>query len=68
MALVPKIQRKTKFVSKKCSICGGIFGPESYAPTKSLFYPDGVIPVCNDCIDGILAMQDDSWTIVDKVC
>lgn len=68
MALTPKIQRKNKFVSKKCSICGGTFGPESFAPTKSLFYPDGVIPVCNDCIDGILAMQDDSWEVVDKVC
>ena len=68
MGLTPNIQKKTKFISKKCSICGGTFGPESFAPTKSLFYPDGVIPVCNDCIDGILAMQDDSWAVVDKVC
>lgn len=68
MGLAPNIQRKARFVSKKCTICQGIFGPESFAPTKSLFYPDGAIPVCNDCIDGILAMQDDSWDIIDKVC
>ena len=68
MALAPKIQRKFKFISKKCSICGGTFGPESFAPTKSLFFADGVVPVCNDCIDGILANENDSWAIVDKVC
>lgn len=68
MGLAPNIQRKSKFISKKCSICGGTFGPESYAPTKSLFFPDGVVPVCNDCIDGIIAEKDDSWGIIDKVC
>lgn len=68
MALAPKIQRKFKFISKKCSICGGTFGPESFAPTKSLFFADGVVPVCNDCIDGILANENDSWAVVDKVC
>lgn len=68
MALAPKIQRKFKFISKKCSICGGTFGPESFAPTKSLFFADGVVPVCNDCIDGILANENDSWATVDKVC
>ena len=68
MGLAPNIQRKNKFITKKCSICQGTFGPESFAPTKSLFYPDGAIPICNDCVDGILAMNDDSWEIVDKVC
>lgn len=68
MALNPNIQRKSKFISKKCSICGGIFGPESFAPTTSLFYLDGAIPICNDCVDGILAMNNGSWEIVDKVC
>lgn len=68
MGLAPNIQRKSKFISKKCSICGGTFGPESYAPTKSLFFPDGVVPVCNDCIDGIIAEKDDSWGVIDKVC
>lgn len=68
MALAPKIQRKTKFISKKCSICGGTFGPESFAPTKSLFFPDGAVPVCNDCIDGILAEKNDAWDAIDKVC
>ena len=68
MGLAPKIQRKSKFITKKCTLCGGIFGPESFAPTKSLFFADGAVPVCNDCIDGILAGQDDSWEAVDKVC
>lgn len=68
MGLAPKIQRKAKFISKRCTLCGGTFGPESFAPTKSLFFPDGAVPVCNDCIDGILAEKDDSWGAIDKVC
>lgn len=68
MGLAPNIQRKSKFISKRCTICNGTFGPESFAPTKSLFFPDGVVPVCNDCIDGILALKDDSWEAIDKIC
>lgn len=68
MGLAPNIQRKSKFISKRCSLCGGTFGPESFAPTKSLFFADGVVPVCNDCIDGILALKGDTWDAVDKVC
>lgn len=68
MGLQPVINKRAKFTLKKCSHCGQSFGPESFAPTKSLFYPDGVIPVCNDCVEQILASQGNSWEIVDKVC
>lgn len=68
MGLAPNIQKKAKFTLKKCSICGGSFGPESFAPTKSLFYVDGAIPICNDCVDSILAQNNDSWDTVDKIC
>lgn len=68
MGLAPNIQKKAKFTLKKCSICGGSFGPESFAPTKSLFYKDGAIPICNDCVDGILAQNNDDWAVVDKIC
>lgn len=68
MGLQPVINKKAKFTLKKCSHCGQSFGPESFTPTKSLFYPDGVIPVCNDCVEQILASQGNSWEIVDKVC
>ena len=53
---------------KKCSICGQSLGVDSFAPTKSLFYPDGAIPICNDCIDTILKQDDYSWNSIDKFC
>ena len=68
MGLQPIINRKAKFTLKKCSRCGQSFGPENFAPTKSIFYTDGVIPICNDCVEDILAKEGNSWEIVDKIC
>lgn len=68
MGLQPQIQKKAKFVLKKCSICGQSLGVDSFAPTKSPFYPDGAIPICNDCIDTILKQDDYSWNSIDKFC
>ncbi len=45
-----------------------MFGEEGFAPTKSFFYPDGVIPTCNDCVDKELAAHDWAWSYVDKMC
>lgn len=53
---------------KSCSRCGQSFGSEGYAPTKSFFYPDGVIPVCNDCVDKWLKESNYDWAVVDKLC
>ena len=53
---------------KDCVHCGGSFGEEGFAPTKSIFYPDGVIPICNDCIDKLIAANDGTWQFVDKLC
>ena len=53
---------------KACSHCGGSFGEEGFAPTKSIFYPDGVIPICNDCIDAMIDDESGNWQTVDKLC
>lgn len=45
-----------------------MFGEEGFAPTKSLFFADGVIPMCNDCVDKDLAAHDWNWEYVDKMC
>lgn len=68
MGLQPNIQRKSKFTLKKCSKCGQIFGPESFAPTKSVFYPDGAIPLCNDCVNTLIDTNEFKWNIVNKIC
>ena len=68
MGLAPNIQRKKKFLLKDCTCCGGSCGVEGFAPTKSIFYPDGVIPVCNDCIDKMIDEHGADWQFIDKLC
>ncbi len=68
MGLAPKIQKKTSFILKKCNICGQSFGPENFAPTKSMFYPDKVLPICNDCLQNFLEDSEYSWDSIDKIC
>jgi hypothetical protein len=46
---------------KDCVHCGGSFGPEGFASTKSMFYPEGVIPICNDCIDKMIDAHGGDW-------
>ena len=53
---------------KDCAHCAGSFGPEGFAPTRSLFYPEGVIPICNDCIDKMIQQEEGNWQFVDKLC
>lgn len=68
MGLQPNIRKNKRFMLKTCSHCGGSFGEESYAPTKSVFYSDGVIPICNECINAMIDNDDGNWATVDKLC
>ena len=69
MALNPKIQKtKPPFLLKQCSKCSGSFGPENYSRTKSIFYPDGYLPICNDCLKQFLVENEFNWDAVDKIC
>lgn len=67
MGLAPKIEKK-KCGIKKCSVCGQILGTEEFSPTKSIFYPDKLLPMCNDCINEFLKDAGESWGVIDKVC
>lgn len=68
MGMQPKIKQATPFIVKTCSICGGTFGPEGFVKTKSLFYPDGYLPMCADCIKQLLIEHNFDWDLVDKLC
>ena len=61
MGLAPNIQRKKKFMLRDCVHCAGSFGPEGFAPTRSIFFPDGVITICNDCIDKMIDAEGGNW-------
>ena len=69
MPLEPKIPKKPRaFSTKKCAKCEGVFGVDSFSPTHSIFYPDGYLPICNDCIYSWLEEEKFNWAAVDKLC
>ena len=68
MAITPKINQNKPFLLKTCSHCGGAYGVEFYCKTKSRFFPDGFLPLCNNCVENILLENEYSWDIVDKFC
>lgn len=69
MSFQPKIPVKRKtFVLKQCNRCGGTYGPDNYAPTTSIFFPDKVLPICNSCIKEFLKTESFSWEAIDKLC
>lgn len=65
----PTLRKKAfNFLTKTCPKCKGTYGPESFSPTSSAFYLDGVLPLCDDCIEEILQLKNYDWEIADKVC
>ena len=66
--LSPNIQKKKTFLLKECARCGASCGPEHFSPCRSPFYPDGVLPICNDCVEKILQEDNFSWDAVNLLC
>lgn len=67
MPIEPKIPAQT-FPTKKCNKCGLLQSAENFAPTHSPFYPDGFIPICNNCIHSYLEQNDWNWEVIDQLC
>ena len=69
MGIKPKIPPKRRtFILKKCARCNQEYGSDDFAPSKSFFFPDQVLPICNNCIKEILISEDFNWAMVDKIC
>ena len=68
MGLQPNIARKRNFALKQCPKCGATQTPDAFAPTKSIFYADASLPICNSCIEDFLSEHDYDWKYVDKIC
>ena len=68
MGLQPDIARRRSFALKTCNRCQAPQTPESFAPTKSIFYADGALPICNSCIESFLEDVGFDWREVNKLC
>ena len=67
MGLEPKIP-KPQFKTKKCAKCNNIYSTEEFAKTHSIFYPDGLLPICNSCANEYLRERHYDWDAIDKLC
>jgi len=67
MAIIPKIPKKTS-LSKTCARCHRELMTDEFAQTHSIFYPDGFLPICNDCANDYLREHNFEWEFVDKLC
>lgn len=68
MGLQPDIARRRVFSFKTCNRCGQSYTKDEFAPTKSIFYADGALPICNSCIESYLLEVEFDWQEVDKLC
>lgn len=68
MGLEPKIKIERNFISKTCQKCGEVLGADNFSPTHSIFFKDGVLPICDYCLTEYLREHDFDWKYVDKLC
>lgn len=68
MGLQPDIARRRVFSFKTCNRCGQSYTKDEFAPTKSIFYADGALPICNSCIETYLLEVEFDWQEIDKLC
>lgn len=57
-----------KAVIKTCTRCGAPQPIDNYVKTKSYFYPDGRIPICNSCLASLIESMEGNWEFVDRIC
>lgn len=62
------MQTKTQN-GKICSFCQRKKRTSEFSPTKTLIYPDGLAPICNECIMTEFEKSDkESWVLADYFC
>lgn len=54
--------------SKICSKCGQFKSMDRFSPTRSTFFSDGHLPICNNCVKEYLVNAKFEWAAVDKLC
>lgn len=67
MAIEPKIPKR-EFFTKKCNKCGVVLPGDNFCKTRNIFYPDGLLPICNDCANAYLREACFGWDTIDALC
>ena len=53
---------------KECSKCHNSLSIESFTEVKSMFFPDGRLPICESCIENFLLLNPNNIGFFDKLC
>ena len=68
MGIGPKNPVNRTLTTQICNQCGESKEISCFAPTKSIFYPNGCLPLCDDCVNKYLDEHEWDWKYVDKIC
>jgi hypothetical protein len=51
----------------ECARCGTQTSSSFFLQTNNIFYKDGIIPICKNCIADLIGDAPD-WNVVQKIC
>jgi hypothetical protein len=68
MPIIPNIPNTARGQSKSCNKCKRSLPRSFFSKTHNFFYPDGYLPVCNDCIAEEIDAHECNWEYIDKLC
>ena len=57
-----------KITQKICTCCGRTLPIKSFSQTKSPFFIDGYLSICNDCLDAEVKHMEGEWAYMDSFC
>lgn len=64
----PQVVKKKRPTMKECTRCRTQRAGDEFIASKSWFFADGLIPVCNSCIKEKMIEVAWNWAAVDKLC
>ena len=53
---------------KECEKCHKSYSCDSFTEVKSPFFCDGMLPICNDCIEQMMSINEYNLDFFDKLC
>lgn len=53
---------------KECEKCHNTLDYENFVKVKSQFFIDGYLPICNDCIEKMMLLNENNFDFFDKIC
>ena len=53
---------------KECEKCHNTLDYENFVKVKSPFFVDGYLPICNDCIEKMMLLNENNFDFFDKIC